>query len=348
MAPAEGSGRCSACTAASSRRGSLRPRHAPVTISVFTDVQCPECGEYQLEIVPRLVEDLVRPGDARLDLRHFSIGPRQITAGALATAAAAEQGAGWQFAHLMFRGLDQLGTSVDDEFLEERVAAAVPGPEFDEDRWARDRDSAQVQAEVEADAELAADLRLPAMPAVIVDGPRGTGIEEPPLRRDRGGGRRGTVGRNGGLHGRQPDRSRGPGAEVRLRADLESRFARKPLGRVGPGPLQGRPRLRVPFGHKHETQEEVYVSWAARGSSTTNRRLGTWDAVDPDRDVAGSRASRRAPRSSPSDPRRQPPEMVPGWWGSAAVRRRGVAQPGSAHRSVGGVPVPVGAPIVQR
>lgn len=182
-APAEGSDAVQRLYGGIEQEGSsLGSPDAPVTISLFNDVQCPECGEYQLEIVPNLVEDLVRPGDARLDLRHFSIGPRQITAGALATAAAAEQGAGWQFAHLMFLNLDQVGTSVDDEFLE-RVAAAVPGPEFDEDRWARDRDSEQVQAEVEADAELAAELRLPAMPAVIVDGPRGTRelTEEPPL-----------------------------------------------------------------------------------------------------------------------------------------------------------------------
>jgi protein-disulfide isomerase len=182
-APAEGSEAVQRLYGGIEQEGSsLGSPDAPVTISVFNDVQCPECGEYQLEIVPKLVEDLVRPGDARLDLRHFSIGPRQITEGALATAAAAEQGAGWQFAHLMFLNLDQVGTSVDDKFLE-RVAAAVPGPEFDEDRWARDRDSAQVQAEVDADAELAAELRLPAMPAVIVDGPRGTRelVEEPPL-----------------------------------------------------------------------------------------------------------------------------------------------------------------------
>jgi len=162
---------------------SLGSPDAPVTISLFNDVQCPECGAYQLEIVPELVEDLVRPGRARLELRQFSIGPRAVTEGALAATAAGEQGTGWQYAHLLFLNLDQAETSgVDDELLE-RVAAAVPGPEFDEDRWARDLDSPEVAARVEADAELAAELRLPAMPAVIVDGPGGTRQleQEPPL-----------------------------------------------------------------------------------------------------------------------------------------------------------------------
>lgn len=153
---------------------SLGSPDAPVTISIFNDLQCPECGAYQLEIVPELIEDLVRPGDARLELRHFSIGPRRTTAAAVAATAAGEQGVQWQFAHLVQLNIEQAEVAgVDDEFLE-RVAAAVPGPEFDEDRWAEDRADPGVEERVIADAELAAELRLPAMPAVVVDGPGGS------------------------------------------------------------------------------------------------------------------------------------------------------------------------------
>src|ERR671910_2941985 len=114
---------------------SLGSPEAPVTISIFNDLQCPECGRYQLEIVPELIEDLVRPGEARLELRHFSIGPRQTTAAAFGATAAGEQGVQWQFAHLVYLNLDQAEVAgVDDEFLD-RVAAAIPGPEFDEQRW---------------------------------------------------------------------------------------------------------------------------------------------------------------------------------------------------------------------
>lgn len=162
---------------------SLGSPDAPVTISIFNDLQCPDCGTYQLEIVPALVEDLVRPGEARLELRHFSLGPRQTTEAALAATAAGEQGAQWQYAHLVYLNLDQVETSgVDDAFLE-RVAAAIPGPEFDEEEWAEDRDSPQVADRVAADAELAAELRLPAMPAAVVDG-RGGSVrleQSPPL-----------------------------------------------------------------------------------------------------------------------------------------------------------------------
>jgi hypothetical protein len=146
---------------------------APVTISIFNDLQCTECADYQLETVPRLVEDLVRPGDARLELRHRPVGQTPTTAAAVAATAAGEQGFEWQYAHLVALNLDQVRTSgVDDRFLE-RVAGSVPGPEFDVDQWQRDRDDPETEAGVTADDELGAELGL-AAPSVVVDGPGGT------------------------------------------------------------------------------------------------------------------------------------------------------------------------------
>lgn len=66
--------------------------------------------------------------------------------------------------------------------------------------------------------------------------------------------------------------------------DLESRFARKPLGleKSGLGHYKVAPGYRVPFGHVHDEQEEIYlvVSGSARvklGDEVLE--LGTWDAV---------------------------------------------------------------------
>jgi protein-disulfide isomerase len=146
---------------------------APVTVSIFNDLQCTDCADYHLETVPDLVEDLVRDGDARLEFRHRSLGPRETTLAAHAAAAAGEQDYEWEYAHLAFLNQDQIETEgVTDEFLE-RVAEAVPGPEFDVGRWESDIDSPEVQSRVESDAELALDLRLTASPAVVVEGPGG-------------------------------------------------------------------------------------------------------------------------------------------------------------------------------
>jgi protein-disulfide isomerase len=152
----------------------LGSEDAPVTVSIFNDLQCTDCADYHLDTVPELVEDLVRSGEARLEFRHRSLGARETTLAALAATAAGEQDNEWQFAHLMFLNQDQVRTEgVSDEFLE-RVAEAIPGPEFDVGQFESDLDAPEVQSRVESDAQLALDLRLTAAPAVVVDGPAGT------------------------------------------------------------------------------------------------------------------------------------------------------------------------------
>ncbi|MGI9557665.1 MAG: DsbA family protein [Solirubrobacterales bacterium] len=147
---------------------------APVTISVFNDLQCLECADFHFETVPALVEDIVRPGDARLALRHFSQSRKPTQISALASTAAGEQGAQWQYAHIFLSNLDQIPEiGITQEFLA-TLAAAIPGPEFNVPAWEEDFGGDEVQARVFSDAELATDLRLPAGPAVVVDGPGGT------------------------------------------------------------------------------------------------------------------------------------------------------------------------------
>jgi protein-disulfide isomerase len=147
---------------------------APVTVSIFNDLQCTDCADYHLVTVPDLVEDLVRSGDARLEFRNRSLGSRDTTLAAYGATAAGEQANEWQFAHLVFLNQDQVTTEgVTDEFLE-RVAEAIPGPEFDVGQWESDLDAPEVQSRVESDAQLALDLRLTAAPAVVVEGPGGT------------------------------------------------------------------------------------------------------------------------------------------------------------------------------
>jgi protein-disulfide isomerase len=154
---------------------------APVTISIFNDLQCTDCADYQLRIVPPLVEGVVRAGDARLEFRHRSLGQKETTLAAFAAVAAGRQDNEWQYIHLVFLNQDQVRTSgVTDEFLE-RVAEAVPAPEFDVDQWERDRDSPEIAAEVDSDAQTALDLRLTAAPAVVVEGRHGSvELEESP------------------------------------------------------------------------------------------------------------------------------------------------------------------------
>jgi protein-disulfide isomerase len=150
----------------------LGPSDAAVTITVFNDLQCPSCADYELETVDPLIEEYARSGTARLEFRNFSLGQTDTTQAAYAATAAGEQDREWQYVDLFFRNQDAAPQhTVTDEFLQD-IGNAIP--DFDRDAWNKARDSADVKARVESDAQLAIDLRLTAQPAIVVTGPSGT------------------------------------------------------------------------------------------------------------------------------------------------------------------------------
>jgi len=153
----------------------LGPSDAAVTITVFNDLQCSTCDEYQLDTVDPLIEQYARSGEARFEFRHLSLGQAETTEAAYAAAAAGEQDREWQYIDLFFRNQDEApGHTVSDEFLQD-VGNAIP--DFDREAWDAARDSSVVKDRVEADATLAADLSLRVQgPSVVVSGPGGTKV----------------------------------------------------------------------------------------------------------------------------------------------------------------------------
>ncbi len=158
----------------------LGEEDATVVISVFTDLRCPECAGYQLEVIDPLVEELARTGRARFELRHYSLGAEATTLAAAASVAAGEQDRQWQYAELLLRNLERAGAEVDDEFL---VDVADSVPELEVELWDSDRASGEVAATVAADGEEGAALELLSDgPSVLVSGPGGIrelGVEPP-------------------------------------------------------------------------------------------------------------------------------------------------------------------------
>jgi mannose-6-phosphate isomerase-like protein (cupin superfamily) len=104
--------------------------------------------------------------------------------------------------------------------------------------------------------------------------------------------------------------------------EMEARFARRPLGgeTLGLSLMKLEPRFRIPFGHKHEEQEEVYV--VVRGSARIKVEdeiveVGEWDAIrfpkNTMRDVeAGPDGVEYLAFGAGDDP--QDTEVVPNWW----------------------------------
>jgi quercetin dioxygenase-like cupin family protein len=108
-----------------------------------------------------------------------------------------------------------------------------------------------------------------------------------------------------------------------LSPNLESRMARVPLGmeNAGLSYIRIAPGFRIPFGHKHKNQEEVYV--LVNGSARVKledevREMKQWDAVRVPKDTArGFEAGDEgaefiivgAPSTGPGDA-----EMMQNWW----------------------------------
>jgi mannose-6-phosphate isomerase-like protein (cupin superfamily) len=104
--------------------------------------------------------------------------------------------------------------------------------------------------------------------------------------------------------------------------ELQARFARGPIeGKtLGLSHMKLEPNFRIPFGHKHSGQEEVYV--VVRGSARIKVEdeiveLSEWDAIRFDKDTmrnveAGPDGVEYLAFGAGDDPRDA--EMAPGWW----------------------------------
>ena len=107
-----------------------------------------------------------------------------------------------------------------------------------------------------------------------------------------------------------------------LSPDLEARFAREALEAelVGLSYQRLAPNFRVPFGHKHKTQEEVYV--VLSGQLRINlegevKELGPWDAVRVSKQTmrgleAGPEGAEIIAIGAPGGP--GDAEVEQGWW----------------------------------
>jgi mannose-6-phosphate isomerase-like protein (cupin superfamily) len=105
-------------------------------------------------------------------------------------------------------------------------------------------------------------------------------------------------------------------------AEMETRFARRPIEgeTLGLSLFTLAPGFRIPFGHAHANQEEVYV--VVRGSARVKVgdeivQLGEWDAIRFGKGTmrnmeGGPEGCEYLAFGAGDDP--MDAEMKPGWW----------------------------------
>jgi len=162
----------------------LGPPSAPATISVFNDLQCSTCDDYEIHTVDPLIEEYARSGEAKLEFHNYSLGQAETTKAAYAATAAGQQDREWQFVETFFRNQNAApGGMVSEEFLNNIVNSIT---DLDRDTWQRDMESPEVKARVDADAQLAADYGLRVNgPSIVVEGSGGTKVlQDAPSQQD--------------------------------------------------------------------------------------------------------------------------------------------------------------------
>ncbi|MCC6755025.1 MAG: thioredoxin domain-containing protein [Solirubrobacterales bacterium] len=152
---------------------------APVQMQVFLDAQSSTYRDQFLETIPPLINSQVRSGDLKLLYRNRSLTRNATELSFYGIEAAMNQNYGWQFAYLMFRNQAQAEEQgLDEEFLT-RLAESIE--HLDIEQWKADfndglEEGSQMNAELQAQDQLAIDLEIRDAPAAVVNGANGTEI----------------------------------------------------------------------------------------------------------------------------------------------------------------------------
>jgi protein-disulfide isomerase len=138
---------------------------APVRVIEFADLQCPFCREYTLGVMPRLVQDYVRPGKVRMEFRNLAFIGADSERAARVAEAAGQQNKLWNFVDVTYfnQGKENSGWATDTVLRRIATAAGV-----DANRAFAARDSAAVTNQVNAANTLATNSGVNSTPTFLV------------------------------------------------------------------------------------------------------------------------------------------------------------------------------------
>jgi protein-disulfide isomerase len=139
---------------------------ADATVVVFLDYACPHCVEYS-ETIRALIDEVVRPGIARLEVRILSgLAPDESLLAARAALCAMDQTLFWEFQEELFT----LRATYDrGAFTSERLAAAASRVGLDGDDLASCMaNTANLDTRLQHTVDLALQVDIKTLPAVLI------------------------------------------------------------------------------------------------------------------------------------------------------------------------------------
>ncbi len=147
---------------------------APVTLDVWSDYQCPVCGQFAEMVEPSLIRTYVANGmlrivdhDAAFQGRRSSSAYDESVESAAGARCAADQGLYWQFHNVLFA--NQVGEN-QGAYRDERLRAIATKVGVDVAAWDACRATGKQQAAVRAETTDAVSLGIDATPTMHLNG----------------------------------------------------------------------------------------------------------------------------------------------------------------------------------
>jgi protein-disulfide isomerase len=148
---------------------------APVKLYEYGDLQCSACKFYSEEILPAVIENQVKKGEANITFRNFTIiGPDSIPAGEAALAAGA-QGKGWSYIETWYRNQGGENSGYVTEEFVESMAKYVGIP--DVAKFMKEWKGGKYKQQVESTTSQAEKFGFGATPSFAIEGPGSNGLE---------------------------------------------------------------------------------------------------------------------------------------------------------------------------
>ena len=144
---------------------------APVEIIEYGDLACPACREASTTTIPEAIDQIVKPGDAKLVFRPIAFISRSSERGALGAEAAGMQDAMWSFVELIYR--NQGSESDQDWLTDDLMTQAVEQLGLDVDQWTADYMGQESEQKFLATESQAQEDEVGVTPTFVIRGPNG-------------------------------------------------------------------------------------------------------------------------------------------------------------------------------
>lgn len=145
---------------------------APVTVTVYEDLECPVCKEFSQGAQHDLIQNEIRAGKAKMIFKSLQTATPDLATFQFqqqAAIAAGRQNKLWNFVETFYKEQGPEGTPYVTEGFLTKIAKQIPG--LDVSQWSKTRKTADLSSAVTGDLSEAHNKGFNSTPTIVVQGP---------------------------------------------------------------------------------------------------------------------------------------------------------------------------------